>query len=175
MNQVDMLKPSKRERQKRRDKRLKEELIECYRYGSSDPTKRKGYKKRFVGQDFEKARNKEGIKLMSGGWKTQTDNLNPMIRFLEKSQGKFWDKVYSELCRTMDKNSVLGQHVFDHMWDFVVKDVYIENGRIYGFNKWGEEGELMSSRWRPRYYVHPKSGVLLKVKKRLPKGTMYYI
>ena len=40
MDFTDYLKPSKLNRQKRRDKRLHEELIECRRYGGGDKNKK---------------------------------------------------------------------------------------------------------------------------------------
>lgn len=169
MNNLEMLKPSKRKRQKRRDKRLHEELIECYRHGRGWPNKAKGYDKRQVGSDFQYARKQESIKFRSGGGtKWQNDNLSPLIRFLEQNQGKNWDKIYSCLCQTMSKNSLLGQHLFDHLFDFVETKVYFEDGKIMGCG-WGRPMELISwSRW-PQFYVHPETGQLLKVKKKRRK------
>ncbi|MEM7296929.1 MAG: hypothetical protein AAF391_01535 [Bacteroidota bacterium] len=166
MENLEMLKPSIRKRQKRRDKRMGEELIECYRTKSWEiSSKTKGYDKRNVGNDFQWAKSKEGMKIRSGGTKYQTDNLKPLVRYLESKQGKFWDKVYSDLCQKMDKNTLLGQHLFDHLMDFVETKVTIESGRIMSLSSWGGLKELYSG-FYPQFYVHPKSGVLLKVKKK---------
>ena len=171
MENLEMLKPSKRKRQKRRDKRMDEELIECYRTKTwQNSSKVKGYDKRIVGNQYQWACSKEKMKTRSGGYKCQTDNLKPLVRYLESKQGKFWDKVYSELCKKMDKNTLLGQHLFDHLMDFVATDVYIESGRIMSLNSWGGINELFSG-FYPQFYVHPKSGVLLKVKKKRPKSS----
>lgn len=164
MKNVDTLKPSLRKRQKRRDKRLHEELIECYRGRTWQLDKRKGYQKNAKNNDFENEKKKEGIKARSGGWKEQRDNLAPLIRLLEKSQGKYWNKVYAQLCKKMDKKTLLGQHLFDHLNDFVFTKVYIENGKVMGQRKWGGI-EQLSSYWYPQFYVHPKSGQLIKAKK----------
>ncbi|OEK03992.1 hypothetical protein [Roseivirga misakiensis] len=165
MKNADTLKPSLRKRQKRRDKRMHEELIECYRVGGRwQGNKRKGYDKSHANNP-DNYRKKEGIKLRSGGTKCQTDNLQPLLRFLAKNEGKFWNKVYQQLCQRMDKNSVLGQHVFDHISDFVHTKVSIENGKILSVGKWGGQNELTSF-WHPVFYVHPKSGQLLKVKNK---------
>ncbi len=159
------LKPSLQKRQKRRDKRLHEELIECYRRGSLVKTKKKGYQKNAGNNHFENEKQKEGMKVRSGGMKYQCDNLKPLIRFLEKHEGKYWDKVYSQLCKRMDKNTLLGQHVFDHLEDFVETKATIEDGKIMGHARWGARKELVSY-WHPKFYVHPKSGQLMRVKKK---------
>ena len=166
MDNLDMLKPSKRKRQKRRDKRLHEELIECYRSGGRWTGKKgKGYDKNQVGNEFQYSPKSEGIKKRSGGTKWQNDNLQPLIRYLDKNTGKYWNKVYSGLCKKMDKNSVIGQHLFDHLFDFVHVNVYIEDKKVMGPGRFGgKHYELSSTRWWPAFYVHPKSGVLMKAK-----------
>ena len=165
MDNLNMLKPSKRKRQKRRDKRMHEELIECYRRNGGAGNKAKGYDKRQVGTEFQFSPKQEGIKARSGGYKWQTDNLAPLIRFLDKNTGKYWNKVYSQLCKKMNKNGVLGQHVFDHLLDFVHTKVYIEDKKVMGPGRFGgTHYELYSTRWWPTFYVHPKSGVLMKAK-----------
>lgn len=169
MKSIDTLKPSLRKRQKRRDKRMHEELIECYRVGGRwQGNKRKGYDKCHANNP-DNYRQKEGMKLRSGGTKCQTDNLKPMVQFLEKHRGKYWNKVYSALCKRMDKNTLLGQHLIDHLFDFVETKVTIESGRIIGHSGYQGPRELTSF-WSPQYYVHPKSGQLLKVKKKTKKN-----
>lgn len=165
MKHSDTLKPSLQKRQKRRDKRMHEELIECYRGGSWGLNKKKGYQKNAKNNDFENEKKKEGIKARSGGWKYQRDNLKPLIRFLEKHEGKYWNKVYSQLCKKMDKKTVLGQHLFDHLFDFVEVKVSLEKGKVMGHTRWGTPQEFVSY-WYPQFYVHPKSGQLMRVKKK---------
>lgn len=165
MGNLEMLKPSKRKRQKRRDKRMHEELIECYRGGGWVLKARKGYYKKNVGENYQFSPKQEGIKVRSGGEKYQTDNLQPLIRFLDKNTGQYWDKVYSILCEKMDKKSLLGQHLFDHLMDFVETNTFSENGKIMVTGFRGEQ-ELQDNVWHQQFYVHPVSGVLLKVKKK---------
>lgn len=165
MKNAEALKPSLQKRQKRRDKRMHEELIECYRSKSWNQDKQKGYQKNAKNNDFENEKKKEGIKARSGGWKQQRDNLSPLIRFLEKNEGKYWNKIYAQLCKKMDKKTLLGQHLFDHLADFVETKVSLEDGKIMGHTRWGTPQEL-ASYWHPQFYVHPKSGQLMKVKKR---------
>ena len=163
-----MLKPSIRTVQKRRNKRMGEELIECSRGGGSSGERAKGYNKKRIGNDFRFSDKHEGMKVRSGGSKYQTDNLQPLVRFLRSNIGKHWDKVYSELCQRLDKKTMLGQHVFQHLFDFVETKVYISEGKIFRISGWGGERELTSFK-RPGFYVHPKSGVLMLVKQKKKK------
>ena len=163
-----MLKPSKRKRQKRRDKRMDEELIECYRKGWN-LRKSKGYKKKYENKsnDFEHSKKREGIKMRSGGGtKFLNDNLGPRKRFLESKEGKHWDKVYSELCQKMDSNSMTGQHLLQHLFDYVELNVEIIQGKVYGVGGWRGRYELYYFSRHPKFYVHPKSGCLIRVKKK---------
>src|SRR5437868_3439582 len=119
MENLQYLKPSLRKRQKRRDKRLGKELIECYRHQLSGVEKG-SYKNRVKRNDYLHAKKQESIKFMhGGGTKSFTDNLEPLIRFLNTHQGKNWNKLYSELCGKLDRRTVAGEHVFNHLWDFV--------------------------------------------------------
>jgi hypothetical protein len=163
MGLVEALKPSLLKRQKRRDKRLSEELIECYRGGRRIKSA-KGYQKTIVKDEFAHALQKESIKLMKGNSKYLTDNLEPMIRFLNSKVGKHWDKVYSELSKKMNKSSMLGKHLNDHLFDFVKTKVIIEDGKVYALHRWSGQQALVSYERYPRFYVHPKSGVLMKAK-----------
>ena len=163
MKNLDYLKPSLQKRQKRRDKRLGEEVIECYRGGSRVKNKN-GYKNRIKKNEYAHAKKHEGIKYMhEGGTKWLNDNLEPLTRFLNTHQGKNWNKLYSELCRKLDKRTLPGIHVFNHLWDFVHTDVVIKNKKVYylGFNGYTEL--IGTERW-PKFYVNPVTGQLVKAK-----------
>lgn len=161
------LKPSLLKRQKRRDKRMGEEVIECYRKGWR--TKHgKGYVKRTRAENWDDLGSREGIKARHcSARRGQTDNLEPMIRYLRSHVGKHWDGVYSDLCRSLDGNSMTGQHVIHHLRHFVHVNVVKVEGKWITQDGW-QPGELEYSPWsrRPMFYVHPKSGVLMEVKKR---------
>lgn len=168
MDNLEMLKPSKRKRQKRRDKRMDEELIECYRNGWR-LGKATGYKKRYENkhQDFEHSRKQEGIKFRSGGGtKYLNDTLGPLKRFLISKEGKSWDGIYSELCQKMDTTTVIGRHLIDHLFGYVELHVEIINGKVYGVGGWRGRYELSYSGCCPRFYVHPKTGCLVRVRKK---------
>lgn len=174
MDQLAYLKPSKRNRQKRRDKCLSEELIECRRYGGGDSNKkcREKSQSKFIQNDLrsETPRFRSSYKDKRDGV-SFSDNLEPLIRLLRSHVGQPWDKVYAKLCQQLDKRSTLGIHVFDHLLDFVDIHAIIEDGKVVIINRYGKHnyGLHYIYRW-PRFYVHPKTGLLSLLKKESPKG-----
>ncbi len=163
MNNLEYLKPSLCKRQKRRDKRLDEELIECYRTGMRSKQK-KGYKNKMKRNGYEAARQTESIKFMHGGGsKNFNDNLEPLQRYLVSKVGKNWDKVHSELCRKLKKNTVSGLHVFNHLFDYVYVNVIVEDKTVY-YLRFGKTVALRSTESWPKFYVNSKTGQLMKAK-----------
>ena len=168
MDNVQYLKPSLQTRQKRRDKRLDEEVIECYRRGWR--TKQmKGYKNKRKRNMYEHASQRESMKFMHGGGsKYFNDNLEPLVRYLESNTRRSWNKVYSELCHRLDKTTVSGVHVFNHIFDFVSEHVWIENKEVYEL-KFGRKALVISrGKWKS-FYVHPQTGLLLMAPGRSKK------
>lgn len=163
MEAINYLKPSLQVRQKRRDKRLHEEVIECYRTRPWKDYKR-GYRQCHRQQQFQHAPQHESMKTMHrGGTKYFTDNLAPLMRFLQTNTGRPWNKVYSELNKRLDRSTVSGQHVIDHLWDFVSVNVWIEDRKVY-YLQFGRKKQLQSYGRRKNFYVHPVSGLLLMAK-----------
>lgn len=163
MSQLEYLKPSLCKRQKRRDKRLDEELIECYRRGWRT-RQQKGYKHKTMFNLYENAKQQESMKFMhGGGTRSFNDNLEPLIRFLASNAGKNWNKVYGELCKQLKKNTVPGLHVFNHLYDFVIEHTYTRNKKIY-YMEYGTYKELVSREKFPKFYIHAKTGQLMKAR-----------
>ena len=163
MEHLDYLKPSLQHRQKRRDKRLGEEVIECYRNGWHTK-KMKGYDKKFKADNFENAHQHESIKFMhGGGTRYFNDNLEPLKRYLLSHVGKNWNKVYSALCSQLDKTTVSGLHVFNQLYDYVHENTFIDGKKVF-YITYGGRKELTSSPFSPRFYVHPKTGQLMKAR-----------
>jgi len=163
MDDFNYLKPSLQKRQKRRDKRLDEELIECYRRGWR--TKQvKGYNNSVKRNLYAHAKQRESMKFRhGGGTRSFNDNLEPFQRFLASHVGKNWNKVYSELCQHLNKNTVSGLHVFNHLYDFVYEKIEIEGKKVYEL-KSGKYKELRSTERFPKFYINPKTGQLMKAK-----------
>jgi hypothetical protein len=82
--------------------------------------------------------------------------------------GRLWDEVYSELREHVRVDSAIQLHILQHLWQFVVRDVVINDGVLcFGSNEsW--RGRLGRPLTDVRYnrgvlYVHPLSGLLLAV------------
>ncbi len=148
--------------------RLSEIVIERPRNGMRISLKKlKGFKKQLhkltaeASQDgllnpyLIKARNKS---------KYLSDHLDPLRRFLRSKVGQPWNDVYSELCQRFKTNTMAGQHVIGHVWDYVERYVEIIDGRLYHQPYQGYPISLDAS-YRDRFYIHPQTGILCSIKK----------
>ena len=82
--------------------------------------------------------------------KQLNEYLNPLYRFLERRVGSQWDDVYSEICSHNRRGSAVGEHIFQHLRDYVrvkITDV--------------------SSFWTPRFFVD-ETGTLRRSPPRAP-------
>ncbi len=141
--------------------RLSEIVIERPRVGMRISLKKlKGFKKQLdkltqeASQDgllspyLIKPRNKS---------KYLSDHLGPLRRFLRSRVGQPWNNVYSELCHRLDHNTMAGQHVLGHVWDYVEQHVELINGIPY----YKSRRHLRLANWRHiQLYVHPETGIL---------------
>lgn len=89
--------------------------------------------------------------------KELNENLAPLKRYLMAQVGRPWDKVYSEICRTIDTRSAIGLHVLQHVDGFIALDTFMQDGKVY------ERGWCSVMQVRG-LYVHPVTGII-----RLPK------
>jgi len=57
----------------------------------------------------------------NGGWdrKQLNEYLNPLRRFLQRRCGTQWDDVYSEIREHNRPGSAVGEHIFQHLFDYV--------------------------------------------------------
>ena len=86
------------------------------------------------------------------GWNAKefSDRLGPLRRYLRKQVGRPWDKIWSEITRTLDSRSLTGQHIFDHIRWEVEQDVWFgDDGRLYRKPRWGVIAQVNG------LYVHP--------------------
>lgn len=144
-------------------------IVERPRYGSRRRAKdTKGYRKRLsrMGEDLPKH---EGIK-RPYGWdiKHLNEHLGPLRRYLQSQVGRPWDRVFSELCKHINRNNPVQDHVRDHVEDFVETSVIIEDGIPFATpdRERGWRRYLWSDRpLRQELYVCPRTGLL----KRTPR------
>jgi hypothetical protein len=101
-----------------------------------------------------------------------SDHLGPLRRFLRSQVGQPWDSVYSLLCQRLDGNTMAGQHVLSHVWDYVERYVEIIDGIPCRKSRWRYIKPLDYD-YRDQFYVHPETGLLCAVakarRKRLPE------
>ncbi|MEO1349227.1 MAG: hypothetical protein AAFW84_10575 [Cyanobacteria bacterium J06635_15] len=88
-----------------------------------------------------------------------SDHLGPLRRFLRSHVGEPWNDVYSELCQRLDTNTMAGQHVLSHVWDYVECHVELIDGVPYSKPYWVGYRSLISH-YRDRFYIHPETGIL---------------
>ena len=92
-----------------------------------------------------------------GDWKSLNENLAPLRRYLCKQVGRLWDKVYSEICQTLDTNSTVKEHVRSHIEDFVAVRVRVgmDGSLCVHHRYWGT-----NDAWQQELFVDPSSGLL---------------
>lgn len=94
------------------------------------------------------------------------ENLNPLKGFLNARVGKKWDKVYSEICATFDKRSVINQHILVHLFDYVNNEVWMdENRKLFETNLYSYRGPRevpFANNFQSKYFVDPRDGILKK-------------
>lgn len=106
--------------------------------------------------------------------KTFTDVLGPVKGFIRKNVGKKWDKVYSEICKVLDKRKLTHAHVIGHIYDWVGRTVvYCSDGYWREPDnitcRLDDDGKLTYFGSAPDFYVHPRTGILMKNKARESK------
>jgi len=87
--------------------------------------------------------------------KMLNENLAPLVRYLRSNVGRPWNKVYSEVCQRINRNSAVQMHVWQHlMWE-VCTDPHLVPQMLQG-----RVGRWPWSFRQYRFYVDPKTGLL---------------
>lgn len=137
-------------------------IVERPRKKGCASKKPKGYQKavRRYGEDGPPSH--EGMKRRWERTKYFNEHLGPLRRYLDSQVGRPWDKVFSEICAHINRNSAVQDHVRDHVEDYVTIDVVLIDGEpCHG--KGGSYGQPLRA-WRSRYwYVCPRTGLLRRV------------
>ena len=133
-------------------------VTERPRHGHSNPSKKWGLRLRQHDCDADD-HGPSRAPIARGnqyGWETKmfSDLLGPLRRYLHTQVGRPWDKVWSDITRTLDHRSLTGRHIVSHiMWD-VERNAWLgADGRVY---------HRRSSYTTPvsGLYVHPRTGLL---------------
>lgn len=94
------------------------------------------------------------------GWNSKefSDQINPLKRYLRSCLGRPWNKVHSELSEKLDRRSISGSHIWDHvMWEIEVDCHIGPDGLAYSNRR--RKYRLADSPIRG-LYVHPKTGLI---------------
>lgn len=110
----------------------------------------------------------EGMKRRWGhGTKDLNEHLGPLRRYLDSQVGRPWDKVFSEICTHINRDSAVQDHVRDHVEDFVVRHVFYQDGvPCNGALGWGYGKPLRDLYRRHQWFVCPITGLLRRVERR---------
>jgi hypothetical protein len=60
------------------------------------------------------------------------DHVQPLRRFMLSCVGRKWDDVYSEIRKTIPKGTVVNNHVYTHLYEYVATNVRMIDGKPYG-------------------------------------------
>ena len=122
-----------------------------------------------IGEDDAVPR-KEGIKrphIENGEWKSFTDLIGPLYRFLHSRCGTPWRKVHSEICSGLKGRNTQQQHILDHLKRAVETRLIVKDGGLCHSN--GRPFMVYGS--HDLFYVDPRDGILKAVKhKRTGRG-----
>jgi hypothetical protein len=140
-------------------------IVERPRYGSRSKGAGKGYRRRQQRCAWEEMPHREKLKERSGGTKRLNEHLGPLARFLQSRVGQPWNRIFSEICAHIDRNSAVQDHVRDHLADFVAVKVILIDGQPCQAEGQGYGQPLTRGRFRPRLYVCPRTGLLKRVTK----------
>lgn len=87
--------------------------------------------------------------------KSFSDLLGPLRGYLKKQVGRPWNKVHSELCKHLDKRSISGLHIWDHVNSEVEQKCYMEGKQVMAIPAYSWRSRKVSG-----LYVHPVNGLL---------------
>lgn len=93
------------------------------------------------------------------------ENLMPLLRFVRKCVGRRWDDVYAEIRARIPKSGTVNNHVYQHLFEFVARDVQFRaDGSAWAFVGSGRQKWWLEVTRRHGHHdgvwVHPETGVL---------------
>lgn len=85
------------------------------------------------------------------------DLLGPLRKYLRRQVGRPWNKVHSEICAGIDRRSVTGRHLMEHVFREVSTDCVLDaNGKpAKGIHDYRHRDRPLEG-----LYVHPRTGLL---------------
>src|SRR4051794_25469022 len=113
-------------------------------------SKPKGYRRQLAKFGEDGPPHQEGIKARwQGNRKSFNEHLGPLRRYLDSQVGRPWDKIFSEICTHINRNSAVQDHVRDHVEDYVtVHAILIDGIPCSGEGDGGYGRPLHERRWK---------------------------
>lgn len=97
-------------------------LVTTARYGSSMKNPEvKALRRERIDEDYD-GPGQTSMRPVTDGWddrKQLNEYLNPLVRYLAASVGRPWDVVYSDICQNNSRGSAVGEHIYQHLFDYV--------------------------------------------------------
>lgn len=141
-------------------------LVERPRHGHQRSFGEQRHTKSFKNEEMYFS-GRESMKKRYDSWsdrKSFNEHLNPLKGWLRSVVGKSWDKSYSELRQKFDARSVINNHILQHLWSYVERNAYIEDGKVVAVVPYN--GVTPIEKTYSDFYVCPKDGTLKMVKRR---------
>lgn len=133
------------------------------RWGSDDPWRGRRRRLRNAHR-VEEAPRGESIRM--GKQKSLSENFAPLVRFLRSRLGRPWNQVYSELRTVLRPDSAVKEHVYVHLREYVSTNVFLQGGVLYDGDRGGQP---LRDSWGYQFYVCPRSGKLMEIRKARPR------
>jgi hypothetical protein len=92
--------------------------------------------------------------------KYRNQHFNAVQRFLVRNVGRRWDKVFSEICASVDSRALLGSEIRQRVEQLVSTKCWLRGRKVISYDWRGCPQEVRD------LYVHPKTGLLMRAAKR---------
>jgi hypothetical protein len=144
-------------------------LCERERHGHDRKYKEVRRNKKFIspGEEGENMPSFESTKFRYsrvGEQKSFSENLTPLQGLIRANVGKRWDTFYSELCEVFDMSSVINQHILQHLYQYVEKEIYLKDDELYVRGKYSHSTDTKLRDSSTKFYVDPRDGKIHKNK-----------
>src|SRR5678815_66705 len=86
-------------------------------------------------------------------WKEFSDLLGPLRRYFRSQVGRDWNDIWSEVSSVLDKRSLTGIHIFDHIRMEVHQNCWMSaQGKVFRRLRYSSKSEPVTG-----LYVHPET------------------
>lgn len=140
-------------------------IVERPRRGLRNATRRAPWEKNAHLDDLPAGEGVRKRHTAAGTRRELNENLAPLRRFLVSQAGRPWNNVYSEICANIRPRSAVQLHVLQHVWDYVERHVIIADDGAVLVGP-GRRHVAMYPLRVGELYIHPVSGLLLRVRRR---------